>query len=197
MPPRLYLAGPDVFHPASAALGAAKLALCREHGLDGLYPGEGTAEASAPAIHRACLAMMREADAGLFNLTPFRGPSADVGTVFELGFMAAAGKPVFAYTNDPRDLAARLRASPGLDRGDDGRWRDPEGLAAEDFGNADNLMLDETLALQGRRIHRFAARPGERFTALDGFRACLAEARRHFAPPAGGTGGVRPAPAGG
>ncbi len=182
MRPRLYLAGPDVFHPASAALGAAKLALCREYGFEGLYPGEGSDETSAstssPAIYRRCLAMMAGADAGLFNLTPFRGPSADVGTVFELGFMAAAGKPVFAYSNDGRDLLDRLR--PDLVRGGDGSWRDAAGCFAEDFGNADNLMLDEPLALQGRRIHRVAAEPEARFTALDGVRLCLDAARRHF-----------------
>ena len=178
-PPCLYLAGPDVFLREAAALRDAKLALCREHGFAGLHPGEGGADAS-PAIYRDCLAMMRRADAGLFNLTPFRGPSADVGTVFELGFMAAAGKPVFAYSNDGRDLIDRLR--PGLTR-DGEAWRDASGCLAEDFGNADNLMLDETLALQGRRIHRFAAPGALRFTALDGFRACLDEARRHFAVP--------------
>ncbi len=186
---RLYLAGPDVFHPEAAVLGARKLAACRDHGFLGLYPGDDPAGASsagdgaagdAAAIYRSCLAMMNEADGGIFNLTPFRGPSADVGTVFELGFMAAAGKPVFAYTNSADDLIARLHADPGLvrDRAGNG-WRDPLGLAAEDFGNADNLMLDETLAAQGRRIHRRAVPPERRFTDLDGFVACLVEARAH------------------
>ena len=41
-------------------------------------------------------------------------PSADVGTVLELGVMAALGKPVFAYTHAAENLIERLRASPGL-----------------------------------------------------------------------------------
>ena len=35
---------------------------------------------------------MDAADAIIANLTPFRGPSADAGTVYELGYMAGRGK---------------------------------------------------------------------------------------------------------
>ena len=48
-------------------------------------------------------------------------------------------------------------------------------MAAEDFGNADNLMLDETLAAQGRRIHRRTTPEATRFTDMAGFAACLDE----------------------
>ena len=178
---RLYLAGPDVFHPQAPLLGERKKALCTAHGLIGLYPLDGGAPGmGSTAIYAACLAMMREADGGIFNLTPFRGPSADVGTVFELGFMAAMGKPVFAYSNDGRDLLDRLHVVPGLTQYGGG-WCDADGMAAEDFGLADNLMLDETLALQGRRIHRRDAADTERFTELAGFKACVIEARAVFA----------------
>ncbi len=177
---RLYLAGPDVFHPDAVALGERKKALCAAHGLTGLYPLDGgTPDMTSGAIYSACLAMMREADGGIFNLTPFRGPSADVGTVFELGFMAAMGKPVFAYGNDARDLIDRLHEDPGLVRHGKG-WRDADGMAAEEFGLADNLMLDETLALQRRRIHRRDVASAERYTDLAGFEACVSEAAAWF-----------------
>ncbi len=174
--PRVYLAGPEVFHPEAAKLGDAKRARCREHGFEGLFPLGAARQGGAIFAH--CLALMRDSDLGIFNLTPFRGPSADVGTVFELGFMVAAGKPVFAYTNVSGDLIERLREVPGLAFDASSEcWRDPLGMAAEDFGNADNLMLDEALAAQGRRIHRRAVPPERRFTDLDGFLACLGEAR--------------------
>ena len=177
---KLYLAGPDVFHPQAAELGERKKALCTAYGLTGLYPLDGgTPDMSSGAIYAACLAMMREADGGIFNLTPFRGPSADVGTVFELGVMAAMGKPVFAYSNDARDLIDRLHEQPGLSEHGDG-WRDANGMAAEDFALGDNLMIDETLTMQGRRIHRCEVARSERFTALAGFEACLIEARETF-----------------
>lgn len=183
---RLYLAGPEVFHPSATAIGAAKVQACARFGFAGLFPldgGEpGAMPADAMAIYRRCVALMHEADAGIFNLTPFRGPSADVGTVLELGVMAALGKPVFAYTHAAEDLIDRLRADPGLAFDEPaGLWRDPDGMSAEDFGLADNLMLDGTLAGQGRGVHRLAIPAGERFTRLDGFLACLDEARAAFA----------------
>ncbi len=176
---RIYLAGPEVFHPDALRLGAAKMALCAASGLIGLYPLDCPGDlADSAGIFAACAAMMREADAGIFNLTPFRGPSADVGTVFELGMMVALGKPVFAYTNVADDLLTRLKVYPGLTLDDDAAaWRDPLGMSAEDFGNADNLMLDEALAVQGRQIHRGAVPAAERFTDLAGFEACLREAK--------------------
>ena len=179
--PRVYLAGPEVFHPEAARLGQAKRALCRDRGFDGLFPLGAAREGAA--IYAHCLRLMGDSDLGVFNLTPFRGPSADVGTVFELGAMAALGKPVFAYTNVAGDLIERLRDAPGLAFDASATcWRDPLGMAAEDFGNADNLMLDEALAAQGRRVHRRAVPPERRFTDLDGFVACLDEARARFMP---------------
>ena len=35
---KIYLAGPEVFHPNAAALGRQKQALCREYGFEGLFP---------------------------------------------------------------------------------------------------------------------------------------------------------------
>ena len=177
-PPRIYLAGPEVFHPEVARLGAAKQALCAGHGVAGRFPL--SAARAGAAIFAHCFALMRDSDLGIFNLTPFRGPSADVGTAVELGVMVALGKPVFAYSNDAADLIERLRDMPGLAYDAAGDcWRDPLGMAAEDFGNADNLMLDEALAAQHRRIHRRAVPPERRYTDLDGFKACLDEARAH------------------
>ena len=179
---RVYLAGPEVFHPDAVQLGAAKLALCGRYGFDGRYPLSTDALLGSREIFRACLDMMRDCDLGIFNLTPFRGPSADVGTVFELGAMAAAGKPVFAYTNVADDLLARLRAEPGYRHDETSQcWRDPWGMAAEDFGNADNLMLDEAVAACGVPIRRCEAPHAQRFADLSAFELCLADARRHFA----------------
>jgi nucleoside 2-deoxyribosyltransferase len=47
---------------------------------------------------RAMERVTRTCDAMTFNLTPFRGPSADVHSAYEMGFMRALGHPVFAYT---------------------------------------------------------------------------------------------------
>ena len=182
---RVYLAGPEVFHPNAAQLGMAKKLLCARFHYHGLFPLDepppAEPAARSAAIYAACMGMIQKAECGIFNLTPFRGPSADVGTVFELGVMAALGKPVFAYTHVAENLIDRLRDYPGLTFDEAGRrWRDPQGMSAEDFGNADNLMLDEALATQGLKIHRHAFPEAERFTRLDGFAACLADVRERF-----------------
>jgi nucleoside 2-deoxyribosyltransferase len=52
--------------------------------------------------------VIRRADLGIFNLTPFRGSSADVGTVFELGLMTGLKKPAIGYTNCARSLRERV-----------------------------------------------------------------------------------------
>lgn len=177
---RAYLAGPDVFHRDAAALGKRKTALCRTYGFEGLFPLDAEPhEPTSTAIYAACRAMMDAADFGIFNLTPFRGPSADAGTIFELGLMAGQGKPVFAYTNHAGDLLSRLKDWPGLTPRPEG-WRDAWDMSAEDFGNADNLMLDETLRAQGREIHRRDVPGALRFDDLAGFEHCLAEAKAFY-----------------
>jgi nucleoside 2-deoxyribosyltransferase len=169
--PAIYLAGPDVFLPDAAEIGARKHALCARYGFAGLFPFDNQAlpgPGQDRAIYAANLAMIRAAAAGIFNLTPFRGPSADAGTVFELGLMAGLGKPVFGYTHDMRDLRARV---PRVGLGADGVWRDASGTSVEDFGNADNLMIDACLAAAGPGIVRIDA--GGRLEGMAGFEACL------------------------
>jgi nucleoside 2-deoxyribosyltransferase len=173
---RIYLAGPDVFLPNARQLGAAKKALCDAAHFTGLFPLDSAIPPGASqdvAIYRANTGMMEVADIGIFNLTPFRGPSADVGTVFELGLMAGMGKPVFGYSNDSRPARGRV---PDATQRPDGDWRDAQDLLVEDFGNADNLMIDHCLATAGHPIVRIDA--GGRLDDLAGFEACLAMAAR-------------------
>ena len=182
-PPKIYLAGPEVFLPDAAEIGARKKMLCEEQGFVGLYPIDGESPEVAgeridETIFAANVAKMRDADAAIFNLSPFRGVSADPGTAFELGFFFALGKPVFAYSSSSLDLFARVAEKFGARAGEAGLTRDAQGLLIEDFGNADNLMLDAALKRQGRAIWRPSVDLG--LAELEGFSACLREARRFF-----------------
>jgi nucleoside 2-deoxyribosyltransferase len=172
--PAVYLAGPEVFLPNAVELGRHKQVLCEAHGLLGLFPLDNDLTAAGSdvpldrAIFRLNLAMMRRAAAGIFNLSPFRGPGADAGTVFELGLMHGLSKPVFGYTNACDTLLARV---PGASRDAAGVWRDGDGLMVEDFGNADNLMLDACLADAGAPVVRATTTCA--LADLAGFEACL------------------------
>jgi nucleoside 2-deoxyribosyltransferase len=177
---KVYLAGPEVFLPDAIQVGRHKKELCCQYGFEGLYPYDNEAAPNSTnqrvdlLIYHANVAMMREADFGILNLTPFRGPSADVGTVFELGMLAGFGKSVFGYTNDVHDFLVRIKHTLGaqLD-GVKKVWRDSNGMMIENFGNADNLMIDATLLDHGRSIVRHSAPLDMRFRDLTGFEACL------------------------
>jgi len=135
---RGYLAGPEVFLTDAIAIGQRKKALCSKYGFEGLFPFDNEVSADGLGtpidilIYRTNISMLRKADFGIFNLTPFRGPSADVGTVFELGVLTALEKPVFAYTNDNDDYLERLKQTERvqLDAGAN-LWHDVEGFQKE------------------------------------------------------------------
>lgn len=168
----VYLAGPDVFLPDAMSIGAAKGALCREAGLGPLYPLEAELELDwettpkpvlAQAIFESNCTLIRMADAVLANLTPFRGPSADAGTVWEIGFAYALGKPVFGYSNVAAPFADRSRAF---------LTERPDGLQVEDFAlPSDNLMLHFALA------GFFAEQASDTWRDLASFKQALAALR--------------------
>ena len=173
---KVYLAGPDVFLPDAIEVGRRKVELCARHGLTGLYPLDNTVElTSATAsleIFRGNEAMMDAADAIIANLTPFRGPGADAGTVYELGYMVGRGKPCFGYSSDPAIYADRVRRLTEV-RTDNGWLVDSEGLTIEDFGLPDNLMMIHALELHGAPLVTPRERPTDIWHDLAAFEACV------------------------
>lgn len=182
---RVYLAGPEVFLPNALAMGEAKRALCADYGLFGVFPLDGGLDLAglAPrqqgrAIYQANVELIRSCDLIIANLTPFRGPSADVGTAFELGFMAALGRPTFAYSNSPLSFRGRLETFYGghVGRREDGALADSQGLAIEDFDMFDNLMLHGAVGEGDLFLHRAA--PGDELADLTAFEQCVRAVRR-------------------
>ena len=173
---KIYLAGPDVFLPDAIDIGRRKVELCKQHGFTGLYPLDNTVDLFAPnaslKIFRGNEAMMDQADAIIANLTPFRGPSADAGTVYELGFMAGRGKRCFGYSNDPALYLDRVRSHTNV-TSQDGRRVDADGLTVEDFGHTDNLMMIHALGLYGAPLVVPREAPADIWHDLTSFGACL------------------------
>lgn len=145
---RIYLAGPDVFLSDPLKAARAKQEICQRYGFVGLFPLDANLDLSnlSPfeaglAIYKSNIGLMDSCDLVVANMTPFRGPSMDVGTAFEMGYMAAQGKPVFGYTNDGRFYVERVTASkPGLDA---------NGMSIESFDMVDNLMLEGAIFTSG------------------------------------------------
>ena len=160
---KIYLAGPDVFLSDALGVGRAKKDLCRQFGFEGLFPLDPQLEnPTGTDIFRADMALMRQADIGLFNLSPFRGPSADPGTVFELGMMMAMGKRVFGYRNT--DLLYHQRVQ-------------EDGYMIERFGLGDNLMVDCAILEAGGTI---SAEPEGSLAAMEAFHSALEETWRQI-----------------
>jgi nucleoside 2-deoxyribosyltransferase len=179
---RIYLAGPDVFLPDADRLAAAKRELCAQHGFIGVSPTDNEIDVSGQSPHEVATKiglaneeMIRTCELLIANLTPFRGPSADVGTAYELGFARALGLPVFGYTNVEGDLLERTRLALGGQVGPrpGGQLEDPDHMAIEDFGCVDNLMLVVAVEAGGTRIVVNPTPRERRFTELSGFEACL------------------------
>ena len=173
---KIYLAGPDVFLPDAVEIGRRKAAICAAHGLTGLYPLDNAIDVSAGEvslnIFRGNQAMMDAADAIIANLTPFRGPGADTGTAYELGYMAARGKLCLGYSNDPTIYAERVRRFTEVSS-QDGRLVDAEELTVEDFGLSDNLMMMHALDLSGGRLVTPRQAPADIWHDLTAFEACV------------------------
>lgn len=144
---KIYLAGPDVFEKDALQIGELLKALCSEHGFEGLFPLDNVLEAKDPRelarqIRQANIELIHQSDIIMANLNPFRGIEPDSGTVYEVGFAEALGKPVFGYANDLRTMKERIVESHKLTHSD--RYC-LEGLLIEDFQLSHNLMLSHTL----------------------------------------------------
>lgn len=156
---KVYLAGPDVFYPDAIQIGKELVSLCSRTGIKGLYPMDNVISGESPIdvainIRLANIKMLQECDGVIANITPFRGPGADNGTTYEIGFAHALNKPVFLYTT-PNNLCEYI------DR------VIPDGNNIENFGLVDNLMFSTTKvyscfsdALEAINIH-FKKQKGE------------------------------------
>ena len=168
----IYLAGPDVFHPQWLNLGILKKEVCHHHGFDAIFPTDYMPEdiwtkdplTQARMIRQACIDGMNNADMILANMSPFRGAGMDGGTAFEMGYMDALGKPVYAYTHGKATYIERVlennhlpyhtyqhdgkHYSHSLNKGkaEEGViYLDDSGLVIENFNDIDNCMMTQTV----------------------------------------------------
>jgi nucleoside 2-deoxyribosyltransferase len=139
---KVYLAGPDVFYPDALERGRQMQELCASRGFIGLYPLDGSdVEGACPGsrgIFEANIQLIASADALVANLRDFRGHEPDSGTVWEVAYALAIGKPVVGYLPSPESVLQRVSKGSGAPM-------DAQGCAIENFGLPLNLMLAHSL----------------------------------------------------
>jgi nucleoside 2-deoxyribosyltransferase len=188
MPPlRIYLAGPEVFLANAREVGEKKKTLCKKYGFEGVFPIDAEVKSQGKSAREIgiCISDINEGlikgcDLVIANITPFRAPSADVGTVYEMGYAHGLGKKVIAYTNTKEPFTERtVKALNGeVSRKLDGQLRDKRGMFIEENGLVDNLMIDGCINANSKLLVVEEAPEGEKFTFLDAFEKCLIAAKR-------------------
>lgn len=180
-PRRIYLAGPEVFFQPGEhrAIVNAKKQILNAQGLIGVDPLDS--ELAIPdglpgpergrLIYQANRELMDCCDAVIANLTPFRGISADPGTVFEVGYMTGQGKPAFGFTLDQR----RYRERAG------GTDRDAGSYLIEDFELIDNLMIECGIVESGGQVMTGTGDAGQRYFSAEVFGRCASAVQHHYA----------------
>jgi nucleoside 2-deoxyribosyltransferase len=178
---RAYLAGPDIFLPDAETWAGRKKSVCARYGLTGVSPLDEMPDAAsewAGLPEWQCIAqrnevLIRSCDLMIANLTPFRGPSADVGTVYEVGFMRALGRPVFGYATTAVGFTQRTLNFARAVRAPNGTWRDAEGLLIEQFGLFDNLMIEAGILASGGALVVEEIAMEHRWTDLSVLERCV------------------------
>ena len=150
---KIYLSGPEVFLFKAEKFGEKKKKLCDLYGFEGVFPLDNKLVFASDIPQERGLEiaaenekLIKSSDILIANMTPFRGPSCDVGTAYEMGFARALKIPVFAYTNDSQLFLDRsLYALENCHRVSEQHYVDDAGMTIENFGLVDNLMLEGAL----------------------------------------------------
>ncbi|CAD2220830.1 nucleoside 2-deoxyribosyltransferase [Angomonas deanei] len=135
---KIYIAGPAVFH---ADHGKAYYDHVREltaaNNIKPLIPLDNNVS-GALNIRNANIEQIKQCDAIIADLSPFRSHEPDCGTAFEVGYAAALNKIILTFSSDQRTLVERY-----------GGVKDSLGMEVEDFNLPFNLMLADGTAIFG------------------------------------------------
>jgi len=140
---KIYLAGPDVFLPNAKEAGESLKQILASKGMIGLYPLDNeftltrSPSSNGSVIARGNVALIQQCHGILGNLRPFRGPSADTGTVWECAYGKGLGRIVVGYNIDFRFYKDKVVNHVPHD-----------GMVVEDFDVWDNIMLVHGLDAQ-------------------------------------------------
>ncbi len=185
---KVYLAGPEVFLSNAIEIGKKKKDLCKKYGFEGIFPLDNEINFDLLRPYETGLKisqineeLLKKCDLVIANITPFRGPSADVGTIFEIGFAKGLGLIIFAYTNTKILFTERTVGFVGIRSNTDfTNLRDHNDMKIEQFGMTDNLMIDGGIVNDKGMIFSGDVPEHELYTSLVVFEECLKYMQLHL-----------------
>ncbi|TDP01257.1 nucleoside 2-deoxyribosyltransferase [Marinomonas balearica] len=186
---KIYLAGPEVFLPNAEEIGETKKALCEKYGFTGIFPLDKTIAPQATpldtalAISKGNELLVEKCDIVVANLTPFRGTSADAGTIYELGLGRGLRKKLAAYSNTTTPFLDRVWHQYGegdLANAPKGEIRDKLDHKIEEFGLMDNLMLEGGIHIANGLFLTGDVDPSALYTDLTVFETLLSQLQKRY-----------------
>lgn len=146
----IYLAGWDVFSKNAKEIGEEYKKILSEYGLRGIFPLDDnidktgkTKKQLSKEYYQSNTNSIKNSVGVIANLSPFRGPSADAGTVWEVGYAIGKGIPVVGWNVSTEYKIKCQRFQSRLKNCIESY--DYTDLEIEDFGNFDNLMIAESV----------------------------------------------------
>jgi nucleoside 2-deoxyribosyltransferase len=136
---QVYVAGPDVFSPRWDECRQELSQYAAVRGITPLFPHSHPNDSPAD-IYRCNTRLIQQADAVMANLQCFRGSEPDSGTVFEVGFAIALGRPVWGF-NAAGPYQEKVATHYGLSTDREFPIACKDGYAVESFSEPLNLML--------------------------------------------------------
>lgn len=166
------------FYLTQLKLVRKKKELCSKFGFVGKFPLDDEIQDfekyskyyQGLLLSTTCENAVRESDIIIANLTPFRGVSADVGTVYEIGLGRGCGKKIYGYSNTSEYYKVRMDYH-NINSSDPSR--DNNKMQIEDFDMHDNLMIDGGIIASGGRFIVGDVQPDELYTDLSIFEKVL------------------------
>ena len=143
---QVYVAGPDVFssHWDEFRQELSQYAVSR--GITPIFPHSKPDDSPAD-IYQCNTSLIKQADAVIANLQCFRGSEPDSGTVFEVGFAVALGRPVWGF-NAAGLYHQKVATYYGLSTDREFPMACKDGYAVEGFSEQLNLMLAISVTLR-------------------------------------------------
>jgi len=135
---KAYFAGPDVFRENAVEYFDEIRILCENYyNIEPIFPIDSETEVkNSLNIYNINIEKIKQADIVVANLIPFRGPSCDVGTAFEIGYAKSLNKQIIGYYNGYYPGSYYERINYHINKYDMEYFP-----VIENFGNYDNLMI--------------------------------------------------------